>query len=117
MASTFSIRGAQLKYQLSAHLSATNKTIAASEIFKRFIEVAQLQPDVDLTKPIATILHGNLNPYDLALACMDYDSFKSDGLTLQKKDVLKAKTIGAFGDLIYQWYVDNGWTITGLDNA
>ncbi len=76
-----------------------------------------MPPDVDLSKPIGSILHGNVTAYDLALACMDYDGFKTDRLKLIKQTVLKAKTIGAFGDLIYQYYVDAGWTITGLDNA
>ena len=50
--------------------------------------------------------------WDLGLKLMAYAPFKHDGLILQKADVMRAATIGALCNLIYDWYKANGWTVT-----
>jgi hypothetical protein len=94
-----------------------SKTIPATVIFKRFVDVLGGSHDIDLDRPITDFLKGKAIPWDLALKFMKSDEFSPDGLKLNKRDVLKLKTIGDLGDLIFKWYATNGWTITGLGNA
>jgi hypothetical protein len=42
---------------------------------------------------------------------MAYSSFKRDGLVLQKGDAMDAETLGEMGDLVFAWYVSDGWKI------
>jgi hypothetical protein len=97
----------------AAHLqAASQKQIPGTVIFGRFVTCLQLSPDVDLTKPISSILGGGLVNWDLGLKLMAWQPFKHDGLILQKLDVMNANTIGNLSDLVYQWYINNGWTVT-----
>jgi hypothetical protein len=97
----------------SAHLQAVaQKQIAGTVIFGRFVSCLQLPPNIDVTKPLSSILGGGLVNWDLGLKLMAYPPFKHDGLILQKADVMGATTIGTLGDLVFQWYRDDGWTVT-----
>ena len=97
----------------TAHLKAAKqKQIPGTVIFGRFVSCLQLLPNVDLTKPISSILGGGLVNWDLGLKLMECPPFKHDRLILQKRDVMNAKTIGNLGDLVYQWYRNDGWTVT-----
>jgi hypothetical protein len=97
----------------AAHLNAaTQKQISGTMIFSRFVSCLQLPPNVDLTKPVSSILGGGLVNWDLGLKLMAFSPFKIDGLILQKSDVMNATTIGSLGDLVYGWYRNNGWTVT-----
>jgi hypothetical protein len=97
----------------SAHVQAANqKQIPGTSIFARFISCLGLQPNVKLTNPLSSILGGGATNWDLGLKLMAYPPFKNDGLILQKSDVMNAQTIGNLGDLVFQWYRNDGWTVT-----
>jgi len=97
----------------TAHLQAiAQKQIAGTVIFGRYVSCLQLPPNVDLTKPLSSILGGGLVNWDLGLKLMAYPPFKHDGLILQKADVMRAVTIGDLGDLVFAWYRNDGWTVT-----
>jgi hypothetical protein len=107
-----------LQASVSAGAQATHlqniaqKQIAGTVIFGRFVTCLQLPPNIDTTKPVSSILGGGLTNWDLGLSLMGFAPFKHDGLILQKRDVMNATTIGSLGDLVFQWYKDNGWTVT-----
>jgi hypothetical protein len=108
MAKTSTPRKAQI-----AHLAAiSQKQIAGTSIFARFVSCLGLPPNIDLSKPLSSILGGGLVNWDLGLKLMAYPAFKHDGLILQKADVMRATTIGNLCDLIYTWYKNDGWTVT-----
>jgi hypothetical protein len=97
----------------TSHLqNIAQKQIAGTVIFGRFVSCLQLPPNIDTTKPVSSILGGGLTNWDLGLQLMGFAPFKHDGLILQKKDVMNATTIGNLGDLVFQWYKNNGWTVT-----
>jgi hypothetical protein len=90
----------------------SKKTIPGSVIVSRFCNCLGLPPGVDPNKSVDELLGGNLQRFDLGLDLMKYAAFKVDGLVLDKGDVEGAATVGALGDLVFKWYVTNGWTIT-----
>ena len=97
----------------TAHLQAiAQKQIAGTVIFGRFVSCLGLPPNVDLTKPLSSILGGGLVNWDLGLKLMVFAPFKHDGLILQKADVMRATSIGDLSDLIFAWYKNDGWTVT-----
>ncbi|WP_158808546.1 hypothetical protein [Beijerinckia sp. L45] len=51
-------------------------------------------------------------PLTLCLECNRYPQFAADHLGLQKADVAKATTVGAFLEAIYQWYRDHEWHVS-----
>jgi hypothetical protein len=101
-----------IKTAQETHLKTTRqKQVAGTVIFARFVNCLGLSPGVNLKKQISSILGGGLVNWDLGLKLMAYTPFKRDGLVLQKADVMKASTIGNLGDLVFQWYRNNGWTV------
>jgi hypothetical protein len=98
--------------QTAHQQAAVQKRILGTVIFGRFITCLQLPPNVNLKKPLSSILGGGLVNWDLGLELMAFHSFKHDGLILQKPDVMRAVTIGDLGDLVFQWYRNDGWTVT-----
>jgi hypothetical protein len=92
--------------------SLGNKSIPGSVVVSRFCNCLGLPPGVDPTKSVDDLLGGNLQRWDLGLDLMKYPAFKVDGLVLQKSDVEGAGTVSQLGDLVFKWYVTNGWTIT-----
>ena len=89
-----------------------NKTIRGTVIVGRFCNCLSLPPGVDPKKSLDDLLGGNLRKWDLGLDLMRYQLFKQDGLILQKADVENADTVGDLGDLVFKWYVQNGWKVT-----
>jgi hypothetical protein len=97
----------------TAHLQASGqKQIAGTVIFSRFINCLGLQPDVDLTEPLTTIMSGGLTNWDLGLDLMDYGPFKTDGLILEKLAVMNEVNVGGLCNLVFAWYRSDGWTVT-----
>ena len=96
----------------ASHIAAFGKTIAGTMIFSRFVGALGQPPTLDLTKPVSSILQGGLVAWDLGLKLMSYQEFKTDGLILNKSDVMNAVTLGNLCDLIYKWYSSNGWMVT-----
>lgn len=95
------------------HLKAvTAKQIAGTMIVARFFSALQLPPNTNSKKKLSDILGGGLVKWDLGLELMRYASFKRDGLIVQKSDVMNADTVGDLGDLVFQWYLSDGWTVT-----
>jgi hypothetical protein len=87
------------------------KTIRDTVIVARIVSALGLTPPIKASIPIAKLLGGNANAWDIALLLMAYSSFKRDGLVLQKGDVMDADTLGDLGDLVFAWYVSEGWKI------
>lgn len=97
----------------AAHVQAiSQKQIAGTVIFGRFVSCLGLQPNVDLTQPLSSILGGGLVAWDLGLKLMSYAPFKQDGLILQKAAVMGAQSIGDLSNLVFAWYSSDGWTVT-----
>jgi hypothetical protein len=88
-----------------------NKTIRGTVIVGRFCNCLGLPPGVDPKKELDDLLGGNLQKWDLGLDLMRYPPFKTDELILQKSDVMNADTVGDLGDLVFEWYRQNGWTV------
>lgn len=89
-----------------------NKSIQGTVIVGRICNCLGLPPGVDPTKSVDDLLGGGLTRWDLGLDLMKYGPFKQDGLILQKQDVMNAGTVSQLGDLVFKWYVTNGWTVT-----
>jgi hypothetical protein len=89
-----------------------SKNIPGTVIVGRFCNCLGLPPGVDPKKSVDELLGGNLQRWDLGLDLMRYPPFKQDGLILQKADIQKAATVGKLGDLVFKWYVTNGWSVT-----
>lgn len=111
----FSAQQHLLRGQLQHQFDASHKRISAQQLYLRFVS---LFPGAN---PAAFDLDdkvGNwINPWpSFAPAFINkvnnFGPYKSDGLNLRLRDISKAKTIGAVGEKIAQWYVKNGWTIT-----
>lgn len=99
------------KQAVSQHaLALEDKTIRGVQIVSRIITALGLNPPIKAT-PIAKLLGGEANAWDIGLMLMAYPSFRQDGLVLQKGDVMDAETLGDFGDLVFAWYASDGWTI------
>ena len=87
------------------------KSIKDTVIVARIVSALGLRPPIKASMPIAKLLGGNANAWDIALLLMAYSSFKRDGLVLQKGDAMDAETLGEMGDLVFAWYVSDGWKI------
>lgn len=88
------------------------KSIRGTVIVGRFCNCLGLPPGIDPAKSLDDLLGGNLQRWDLGLNLMRYPLFKQDGLILQKADILNADTVGELGDLVFKWYVNDGWKVT-----
>lgn len=88
-----------------------NKTIRGTVIVGRFCNCLSLPPGIDPNKSLDDLLGGNLQKWDLGLNLMRYQLFKQDGLILQKGDVENAGTVGELGDLVFKWYLADGWKV------
>lgn len=100
------------KHALTLHREAfKQKTIKDTVIVGRIVSALGLTPPIKASTPIAKLIGGNANAWDVALLLMAYASFKRDGLVLQKGDVMDAETLGDLGDLVFAWYASDGWTI------
>lgn len=94
----------------TAHNQANkSKTIEGTAIVSRMVSVLKLKLPVNSSQPLSA--QGDLNNWDLALALMAYPPFRRDGLILQKSDVMGINTVGQMGNLIFDWYKNDGWTI------
>jgi hypothetical protein len=89
-----------------------NKSIPGTSIVSRFCNCLSLPPNIKPSTPLTKILGGNLTLWDLGLDLMQYPLFLQDGLLLQKSDVVNAKTVGNLGDLVFKWYINDGWKVT-----
>jgi hypothetical protein len=105
-------KGGSFKHALTLHREAfKQKTIKDTVIVGRIVSALGLTPPIKASTPIAKLIGGNANAWDIALLLMAYASFKRDGLVLQKGDVMDAETLGDLGDLVFAWYASDGWTI------
>lgn len=89
-----------------------SKAIRGTVIVGRVCNCLSLPPGVDPKKSLDDLLGGNLQKWDLGLDLMRYPLFKQDGLILQKRDVMNAETVGDLGDLVFKWYIQDGWKVT-----
>jgi hypothetical protein len=93
-------------------IAANNvKEIAGTKIVGRIASALHLPTPIDPDLALDEVGVGDLIPWDHALTVMACPPFKADGLELRKADVMHARTVGEFGDLVFQWYDTNGWTI------
>lgn len=104
--------GVSFRQAIALHREAfKRKIIKDTVIVARIVSALGLQPPIKAGTPIAKLLGGNANAWDIALLLMAYSSFKRDGLVLQKGPVMDATTLGDLGDLVFAWYDQDGWTI------
>jgi hypothetical protein len=104
--------GSRFKAALALHAARLgNRVIKDTTIVARIVAALGLRPPIKAGTPISKLLRGNANAWDIALMLMAYESFKTDGLVLQKGEVMDKDTLGGLGDLVFGWYEDNGWTI------
>lgn len=87
------------------------QSIPGTSIVSRICNCLSLPANIKPSTKVSAILGGNLTAWDLGLDLMQYPLFLQDGLLLQKSDVLKAKTVGDLGDLVFKWYIKDGWKI------
>ena len=97
--------------QRSRRSEASNKQIQGTVIFGRFIAALTLPPTMNLKTKMIDKLKGGLVKWDLGLELMRYGPFKTDGLVLQKDDVMNATTFEDLGNLVFAWYRANDWQV------
>jgi hypothetical protein len=111
-AGTYSVAFGRFKDAVALHKEALRqKSIKDTEIVARIVSAFRMTPPIKAATPISKILGGDANAWDLGLMLMAYPAFKNDGLVLQKGDVMNASTLGDIGDLVFAWYVSDGWTV------
>ncbi|MGY4257649.1 hypothetical protein ACVI1L_004717 [Bradyrhizobium sp. USDA 4516] len=104
--------GERFKQALALHANRlSNKVIKDTTIVARIMAALGLKPPIKTAMQISKLLGGDANAWDIALVLMSYPSFKSDGLVLQKGEVMDKETLAELGDLVFAWYEDNGWSI------
>jgi hypothetical protein len=92
--------------------AVANKTIKSVQIVARIFAALNLTPPVKAGTKLAKLPGGGTRtPWDFALMLMLYPAFLKDGLGLNKKDVMNISTFEELGDLVFQWYADENWTI------
>lgn len=104
--------GGRFKQALALQVDRLDsKVIKDTTVVARIVAALGLRPPIKAAMQISKLLGGDANAWDIALVLMAYPSFKSDGLVLQKGEVMDKETLGELGDLVFAWYEDNGWSI------
>lgn len=108
------VRTGQLQHRLALQqqkFEEAKKAISLKELYGRFL-AALGRDDVDLNWPIGKLIRGPASAvWAVAVKIMGAGGFQSDGLILQKSDVLACKKISDLLKLILKWYESNGWVV------